>query len=308
MSPDAPDAPDRPSRSRARLRRSGRHLVRLGGLLAVVSLVVTLLGGWATRSLLDHLQSNSAELLDGVATVSLSEGDDRTLYVTGGLIAPGDIAPTPVEQITCTITGPGGELPFESLADQGRRVGLDTALARFQVVGSFQAAQSGEHDIECAGRGVVVAPEVGPANALLRLGGLVLGTLGSFVGLSMLLIGGVLLLVVRGGGDEEFDDAALDDAAPPAEGADEWWEDEARDGDDGADDAEGELTGSGSPDHDEGQPPADGDYIELTDEELASLTPEQIDELVRSGDLVWVEDEPHGQDQDEIDASGRPGG
>lgn len=293
MSPDAADTADRPRSSRARLRRSGRHLVRLGGLLAVVSLVVTLLGGWATRSLLDHLQTNSAELLDGTATVSLTEGDERTLYVTGGLIAPGDIAPTPVEQISCVITGPGGELPFESLAEQGRTVGLNTALARFQVVGHFQAEDTGEHDIECAGRGVVVAPEVGPANALLRLGALVLGSLGTFVGLSMLLIGGVLLLFVRGGGE---DDAVIDDDAPPEEGADEWWEDETREGRPAS---RGSVTAEG-----------DDDYVDLTDEELAALSEEEIDELVRSGQLVWVDDEgdgTSGQAPGSDPASGRPG-
>ncbi|WP_130012216.1 hypothetical protein [Serinicoccus sediminis] len=276
--PTDPPAPTSRS-SRARLRRSGRHLVRLGSLLAVVSLVVTLVGGWATRSLLEHLQSNSAELLDGTATVSLTEGTQRTLYVTGGLVAPGEIAPTPVEQISCTITGPGGELPFTTLAEQGRRVGIDTALARFQVVGEFTATDTGEHRIDCEGLGVVVAPEVGPANALLRLGGLALGTLGSFVGLSMLLIGGVLLLLVRAPQDGEGADEIVDDA-PPAEGADEWWEDEAGDGAAGAD---------GGPDGPTGAD--DGDFVDLTDEELEALSDEQIAELVASGQLVFVDDD-----------------
>lgn len=279
MPTDATDAADRPRVSGARLRRSGRHLVRLGGLLTVISLVITLLGGWATRSMLNHLQSNSQELVDGATTISLTEGAQRTLYVTGGLIAPGDIAPTPVEQITCTITGPGGELPFESLADRGERVGLDTALARFQVIGSFAAQDTGEHEIDCAGRGVVVAPEVGPASALLRLGGLVLGTLGSFVGLTMLLIGGVLLLVVRGAPEDE--DTPLDDAAPPVEGADEWWEDEA-----GAQPPV--QDGSGPP------PGREGEFVELSDEELAALSEDEIAELVRTGQLVWVDDEDEG--------------
>ncbi|GAA4872000.1 hypothetical protein [Serinicoccus chungangensis] len=266
--------------SRARLRRSGRHLLRLGGLLAVVSLVITLLGGWATRSLLEHLQSNSAELLDGTATVSLTEGTQRTLYVTGGLVAPGEIAPTPVEQITCTITGPGGELPFTTLAEQGSRVGIDTALARFQVVGDFTATDTGEHRIDCEGLGVVVAPEVGPANALLRLGGLALGTLGTFVGLSMVLIGGVLLLLVRAPQGGEDSEEIIDDA-PPAEGADEWWEDEA--GEDRPEGA-GRPAGTGTEDD-------DAEFVDLTDEELAALSDEQIAELVASGQLVFVDDD-----------------
>ncbi|OLT39912.1 hypothetical protein BJF86_06655 [Serinicoccus sp. CNJ-927] len=269
--------------SRARLRRSGRHLVRFGGLLAVVSLVVTLIGGWATRSLLDHLQSNSAELLDGTATVSLVEGTERTLYVTGGLIAPGEIVPTPVEQITCTITGPGGELPFTTLAEEGSRVGIDTALARFQVVGHFRAEQAGEHLIDCEGRGVVVAPEVSPASALLRLGGLALGSLGTFVGLSMLLIGGVLLLLVRppeDGAEEVVEDA------PPEEGADEWWEDEA--GEDRPADGDAAVP-SGEVMDDAGAPGED--YVDLTDEEFAALSEEEIAELVASGQLVLVDDD-----------------
>ncbi|WP_281964580.1 hypothetical protein [Serinicoccus marinus] len=269
--------------SRARLRRSGRHLVRFGGLLAVVALVVTLIGGWATRSLLDHLQSNSAELLDGTATVSLVEGTERTLYVTGGLIAPGEIVPTPVEQITCTITGPGGELPFTTLDEEGSRVGIDTALARFQVVGHFRAEQAGEHLIDCEGRGVVVAPEVSPASALLRLGGLALGSLGTFVGLSMLLIGGVLLLLVRppeDGAEEVVEDA------PPEQGADEWWEDEAGESRPADGDA---AVPSGEVRDDAGAPGED--YVDLTDEELAALSEEEIAELVASGQLVFVDDD-----------------
>ncbi|WP_298748003.1 hypothetical protein [uncultured Serinicoccus sp.] len=269
--------------SRARLRRSGRHLLRLGGLLAVVSLVVTLVGGWATRSLLEHLQSNSAELLDGTATVSLTEGTERTLYVTGGLVAPGEIAPTPVDQISCTITGPGGELPFTTLAEEGSRVGIDTALARFQVVGRFTAADTGEHQIDCEGLGVVVAPDVGPANALLRLGGLALGTLGTFVGLSMVLIGGVLLLLVRAPDGVQDGEEIVDDA-PPAEGADEWWEDEA---------GEGRPEQAGRPAGSDDAEAADGDaeFVDLSDEELAALSEEQIAELVASGKLVFVDDD-----------------
>ncbi|ANS78325.1 hypothetical protein SGUI_0929 [Serinicoccus hydrothermalis] len=292
------DAPTTRS-SRARLRRSGRHLVRFGGLLAVVALVITLVGGWATRSLLDHLQSNSAELVDGTATVSLVEGTERTLYVTGGLIAPGEIVPTSVDQITCTITGPGGEVPFTTLAEQGRQVGIDTALARFQVIGEFTAEQAGEHRIDCEGLGVVVAPEVGPANALLRLGALGLGSLGTFVGLSMLLIGGVLLLLVRPG--EDGGEEVVDDA-PPEEGADEWWEDEADTrgdaGEDGAvDEGASGSEGAGGADEDAASPEQDDDYVDLTDEELAALSEEEIAELVASGQLVFVEDEDGGEDQ-----------
>ncbi|WP_192796602.1 hypothetical protein [Serinicoccus kebangsaanensis] len=281
--------------SRARLRRSGRHLVRLGGLLAVVALIITLIGGWATRSLLDHLQTNSAELLDGSATVTLTEGTERTLYVTGGLIAPGEIVPTPVDQITCTITGPGGQTPFTSLADEGRRIGIDTALARFQVIGSFRAAGTGEHQIDCDGLGVVVAPEVGPANALLRLGALALGSLGTFVGLSMLLIGGVLLLVVRppeDGAEEVVDDA------PPEEGADEWWQDEADSRGDGG--AEGGGTGGVPPEDAAQEGQDDEDYVELTDEELAALSEEEISELVASGELVFVDDEDEDEGEDHV--------
>lgn len=273
-----PGTPDPARTGRARLRRSGRHLVRLGALLAVISLIVTLLGGWATRSLLDHLQSNSAELLDGSATVSLSEGDERTLYVTGGLVAPGETVPTPVDMITCTITGPGGEVPFADLASQGERLGIDTALARFQVVGRFSAQDPGEHQIECEGLGVVVGPEVGLVSAVIRLGALALGTLGSFAGLSMVLIGAILLFFVRRPGEE--DDEVLDDAAPPAQGADEWWEDESHEGSEGS---AGDLAGDGL----QGDP---DDYVDLTEAELDAMSPEQIQELVDTGALVFVDE------------------
>lgn len=294
--------------NRGRLRRSGRQLVRLGTVLTVISLVVALLAGWATRSLLDHLQTNSAELLDGSATVSLQDGAERTLYVTGGLVAPGELVPTPVDQISCTVTGPSGEVPFESLAEQGRRVGIDTALARLQVVGSFVAEESGEHELACDGLGVVVAPEVGPASAIARLGGLALGSLGTFLGLTMMLIGGVLLLFLRGGDEpDDLDDAA----APPVEGADEWWEDEAGERRQGAgpDEMPGEMaadlgdaggpgdggTGDGGTGEARGtgeiEDTQEDDYVEVSEEELAAMSDEQIQELVDSGALIFVDED-----------------
>lgn len=290
--------------SRGRLRRSGRQLVRLGTVLTVLSLVVALVAGWATRSLLDHLQTNSAELLDGSATVALTQGSERTVYVTGGLIAPGELVPTPVEQISCTVTGPSGEVPFDSLADQGKKVGIDTALARLQVVGSFQAEETGEHELACDGLGVVVAPEVGAASAIARLGGLVLGSLGTFLGITMVLIGGALLLVMRGG--EEDDDDPDDAAAPPAEGADEWWEDEThqRSGD-GAEDGDlDEDSGSGAPG--DGDDVDEDDYVEVSEEELAAMSEEQIQELVDSGALIFVDDD-EAEGQDMSSGPGDPG-
>lgn len=281
--------------SRGRLRRSGRQLVRLGTVLTVLSLLVALVAGWATRSLLDHLQSNSAELLDGSATVALTQGAERTLYVTGGLIAPGELVPTPVDQISCTITGPSGEVPFDRLADQGKRVGIDTTLARLQVVGTFRAQDTGEHELSCEGRGVVVAPEIGAASAIARLGGLVLGSLGTFLGLTMVLIGGVLLLLTRGG--EESEDDLDDTAAPPAEGADEWWEEEAA-----TRPRPDPLGGDPGEDADV----AEDDYVEVSDEELAALSDEQIQELVASGALIFVDDD-EGLEHDRSEGPGDPG-
>lgn len=296
---DEPRTDGRPHTSRGRLRRSGQALVRVGAVLLAISLVVVLVGGLTTRSLIDNLQDNSAELLDGTATVSLTAGAERTLYVTGGMVAPGEDLPTPVEDIRCTVAGPGGDRPVGHLTDEGKRVGLDNPLARFQVVGSFTAGQAGQHTIECNGRGVVVAPEVSPADGLLRLGALMLGSLGTFAGVTLLLIGGILLLVVRHGtdGDEDEDEgyAVGGGAQPPSEGAEEWWEDETRSpaavrGEDDAD--------RGSPDGTDGAEveailylPEDDDYVELSDEELASLSEEQIAELVASGALVFVDED-----------------
>src|SRR5690606_9192529 len=146
---EAPPPPARPHASRGRLRRSGQALVRVGAMLLAISLVVGLVGGLTTRSLINNLRDNSAELLDGSTTVSLSAGAERALYVTGGLVAPGEDLPTPVEDIDCTVTGPGGDVPVTHLSDEGQRVGLDNPLARFQVVGSFRADQGGEHTIQC---------------------------------------------------------------------------------------------------------------------------------------------------------------
>jgi hypothetical protein len=287
-------------------------MTRVGLALLLISLVVALVAGLATRSLLNNLRDNSAELLDGTATVALSQGDQRALYVTGGLVAPGEIVPTPVEEIRCTVAGPEGDVPVAHLSDEDKRVGVDNPLARFQVVGSFRAGASGEHTIDCSGLGVVVAPEVSPADGLLRVGGLMLGSLGVFGGATLALIGGVLLLVVRHGTDDEDDDGKdLDVAAqPPDEGAEEWWEEETvspaaeRDGVDVADTTG--VDGPEDPDGVDGRPdvPVAGgaatvdfdvetedEYVDLTDEELAALSEEEVAQLVESGALVFVDED-----------------
>lgn len=311
MSTAQSDRPTHAPTSRGRLRRSGRAMTRVGLALLLISLVVALVAGLATRSLLNNLRENSAELLDGTATVALSQGDQRALYVTGGLVAPGEIVPTPVEEIRCTVAGPEGDVPVAHLSDEDKRVGVDNPLARFQVVGSFRAGASGEHTIDCSGLGVVVAPEVSPADGLLRVGGLMLGSLGVFGGATLALIGGVLLLVVRHGTDDEDDDGKdLDVAAqPPDEGAEEWWEEETvspaaeRDGVGGAATGAADVDAvdsDGGPD----VPVAGGaaatvgfdvdtedEYVDLTDEELAALSEEEVAQLVESGALVFVDED-----------------
>lgn len=324
MSSEQPVTYGRPRTSRGRLRRSGQALVRVGALLLAISLAVVLVAGLTTRSLINNLQDNSAELLDGTVTVDLGAGAQRALYVTGGLVAPGEDLPTPVDDIVCTVAGPGGDVPVSHLSDQGRRVGLDNPLARFQVVGEFRASQAGEHTIECTGRGVVVAPEVSPADGALRVGGLMLGSMGTFAGATMLLIGAVLLLVVRHGiDDDEGDDGygVGEGGEPPTEGAEEWWEDETRSSaalrDDAGDDDNDEdddsdprsQDGVDEDGSDDGLQERDGDddYVELTEEELAALSDEEIAEMVASGALVFVDDEggvtPDGSTVDE-DAQG----
>ncbi|MFK5633757.1 hypothetical protein [Ornithinimicrobium sp. LYQ103] len=293
--------------NRGRLRRSGQALVRVGALLLAVSLVVTLVGGLTTRSMIDHLRTNSAELLDGSATVTLDQGATRALYVTGGLVAPGEDLPTPVEAIECTVAGPDGDVPVAHLADEGRQVGLDNPLARFQVVGSFRAADAGQHTITCSGLGVVVAPEVSPAGAALRIGSLMLGSLGVFGGATLLLIGGALALIVRYGTEEDDDDGLEVGAGdPPVEGAEEWWEEERRspaaerDPLDGAP-ADDDVDGLDESDDGELAESDEDEYIDLTDEELASLSDEEIAELLASGALVYVD-----EDDEDAESGGEP--
>lgn len=305
MPTDEPGTTDRPHHSRARLRRSGRQLVRVGAVLTVVSLVVTLVAGFMTRSMVNHLQDNSAELLDGSATVTLREGTDRTLYVTGGLIAPGELVPTPVEQISCRITGPDGR-PVDLDDRTADRVGVDLAVARIQVVGHFTAAADGEHVVECDGLGVVISPEVSPASVVARIGGLALGSLGTILGVTMMLIGGVLLLLRR---DDEDEEELVDEDLPPEEGAEEWWEEERS----GRGVSDGDGTSTPDAGADDGQLDEDGaddgeldedDYVELTEEELASFTDEELEELVASGAIVFVDEDedpdeegPHQEDR-----------
>ena len=313
MPPAQDETPAGTTASRSRLRRAARTLVKVGGILLAISLVLALVGGLTTRNLLTHLQSSSAELLDGSATVELTAGDVRSLYVTGGLVAPGELVPTPVDQITCTVQGPRAEVPVTHLKDEDQKIGIDTALARFQVVGSFQAVDNGPHEITCDGLGVVVAPQVGPADALLRLGSLGLGSLGVFAGATLLLIGGILrLLVRRGQGEPEDEDEDDDTDLPPEQGAEEWWEEEAATrparpdsagpkatpgdpGDDtSADDLDDAAEGDAADWVDDEDP-----YVDLTPEELEALSDEEIAELVASGALVFVDED------DEIVA--RPG-
>lgn len=289
--------PEPGTTSRRRLRRTGRKMVRVGGLLLAIALVVTLIGGLGTRSLLTNLQTNSAELLDGSGTVELAAGNQRTLYVTGGLITPGEIAPTPVEEITCTVEGPSGQVPVDHLRDQDKSIGVDLALARFQVVGDFRAAESGQHTITCTGLGVVVAPEVGLASAILRLGSLALGSLGVFAGATLLLIGAALRLFA-GRGDDDPDDLE-DEDLPPEDGAEKWWEEGS---------AEPHADGrSGEPADERARsdsPVADDLYVDLTEEELDALSEDEIAELVASGALVFVDEDDelvHRPDEDDDD-------
>ncbi|SOC52142.1 hypothetical protein [Ornithinimicrobium cerasi] len=292
MSSEPLDPVDRPHSSRGRLRRSGRSMLRVGLLLLAISLVVTLVAGLATRSLLNHLTSNSSELLDGTATVDLDAETTRSLYVTGGLVAPGEVLPTPVEEITCTVTGPSGNVPVSHLKDEDRRVGVDNPLARFQVVGTFRTSAAGAHQIDCSGLGVVVAPEVSPASALMRLGGLMLGSLGVFGGFTLALIGGILSLVVRHGIEDDEEDES-DVAEPPSEGAEEWWEEENAQA--AAEQADGDVGG----DVDSGPPVAtpldatedEDEVVQLSDEELAALSEQEIADLLRSGALVYVDED-----------------
>lgn len=272
----------RPRTSRGRLRRSATAMVRVGGLLLALSLVAVLVGGLTTRSLINNLQDNSAELLDGSATLSLPANAERALYVTGGLVAPGEDVPTPVQDIECTVTGPSGPVPVTHLSEDGKRVGLDNPLARFQVVGSFRTTQGGEHTVACNGLGVVLAPEISLSGGVLRLGSLMLGSMGTLAGLTLLLIGGSLLLVVRQGTAEEDDDgyAVGDGGEPPSEGAEDWWEEETR--------SPARVVSPGTADEDDSD---DDGYVELSDEELAALSDEEIAELVASGAIVFVDED-----------------
>lgn len=283
--------------NRSRLRRSGRMLVRVGSVLLALSLVLTLVAGLATRSLLNHLSTNAYEVLDGRGTLDLDAGSDRSLYVIGGLVAPGEDVPTPVEDITCTVSGPDGPVPVAHLKDQGKKVGIDTALARLQIVGSFTTRASGPHTIDCTGLGVVVAPELNPVTTLMRIGGLLLGSLGVFGGATLLLIGGILSLFVRHGAsgedDDDADDEGYDDEdQPPEGGAKEWWDESPENAPaPGSDDADPEST--------EPQPaPARSlvdvdtdDYVEVSQEELDALSEQEIADLVGSGALIFVDDD-----------------
>lgn len=297
MPSDDPGTTDRPRTSRARLRRSGRQLVRAGAVLVVVSLVLTLVAGFMTRSMISHLQTNSAELLDGSASVTLQAGAERTLYVTGGLVAPGELVPTPVEQISCTITGPDGQ-PVAFDDRTADRSGIDFAVARIQVVGHFSAESDGEHLIACDGLGVMVSPELSPAAVVARLGGLALGSLGTILGVTMLVIGGVLLLLRR---EDDEDTAADEEDLPPEEGADEWWEQNQGEPETAEPD-EGGDAGVGDDDTDAGD-----DYVELTEEQLAAFTDEELEELVNAGVIVFEEDDGYvggtedGADDDPVD-------
>lgn len=293
--PDVEPDPE-PGARRGRLRRAGRKLVRVGGLLLAIALVLTLIGGLTTRNLLDNLRTHSAELLDGVGSVELTAGDERTLYVTGGLITPGEQVPTPVENITCTVQGPGAAVPVNHLKDEDKKIGIDLALARFQVVGDFRATATGTHEISCTGLGVVVAPEVGAASALARLGALTLGSLGVFAGATLLLLGAILSLLMRRGEDEPDDDDLDDGALPPEQGAEKWWEEGTpRPADEQGPDEQGpdeETAGDLDQEVGDGYEDLDDDgFVELSDEELNALTEEEIAELVASGALIFVDED-----------------
>lgn len=164
-------------------RRAGMIMMVIGGIFIIAAIVIGIISTVAAgRGLADI--ADSAEQINGQTTVTLEEGNTRTLLGTS-------------DAVSCTVTDPNGnnialaepiDIDNTTETEQGVSVG---ALAQ------FDATVDGDYTITCTGGQAYLAPELS--------GGLFAGLLGiagsltaGFIGFVLGLIGLIVWIVGRG--------------------------------------------------------------------------------------------------------------
>lgn len=153
-------------------RKKRPWLLIIGGVLAVLSLLLCFGGGFGVFSGVQDLADQQAH--NGSHTVQLDEGESTGVY-----------AENPAT--TCTATGPDGPVPDSADASETVSWG-DTELVRVMEV---EATTTGEYTISCSDAFVV--------GEGLPIGSMVVAIIGGAVCVlaSILLIIGVILWAVR---------------------------------------------------------------------------------------------------------------
>ncbi|WP_194288684.1 hypothetical protein [Ornithinicoccus halotolerans] len=175
-------------RTRTRLpgrgkRRGGAITFWTGVVIALISTVLTALLGWRTYDEVTTLVEQ-AEPVEGSTTVTLQEGEAREIYQ----LEQGQ------ERAECTVTGPDGQdLPLRRTSTIE---GSDGQESYFNL-GGFEAGQSGDHVVECAGPPTFVGPPLDVFGTVGSVLGVVGGLFGVGLGVVLMIVGAIIYLVGR---------------------------------------------------------------------------------------------------------------
>lgn len=162
------------------LRRAGAWMFFIGLPLLLLGAVLLIVGFGRAVGSFDPADFDSPTVeVAGPTAVVLAAGETRSLSASS----------TATDVTTaCTVTSPGGPVPIAAGEVFGQPL---------PNLANFTATESGEHVIDCAVDGVVVGPELDPANiagaGLAMVGGLALAALGGLLA----LIGAIMWLVGR---------------------------------------------------------------------------------------------------------------
>jgi hypothetical protein len=164
------------------LRRWGGALFWIGLALGVVSLIATVISGVGLARNAEGLEDSRAII--GPTTVTLQAGEVR------GIVQESTESPVP----DCSVTGPdGSEVPLRGSGDLSSEWGV----AGFLVVADFEAAQGGEHTVDCQGSAATLIPPVGLEGLLGGAFVAFAGVIGMGLGVTLALLGAVLWLIGR---------------------------------------------------------------------------------------------------------------
>lgn len=165
------------------MRKAGKVLLIISAVLAVITAVCTVLScNWMKE--ITALVDNGVEVRGGTATVTMSRGDRKAIWV-------------PKEASgRCDVTGPDGE-PL-TLGGTGS-VTVTANHDEYHRMGTFTAAKAGQHTLTCSGNpdGVLIGEDF-DSGSIVRGAFALMGAIGAGVlGGGLFLLGLILWLVGR---------------------------------------------------------------------------------------------------------------